>query len=253
MPVPSAKAKGLKRKRSPETDPPTALTPPPEPFWKRGGFQSAEEANAAFWDNLSKVPLCSRALEEFDRRNSLFARSGISSARTAVKSITRSAARSAALNLLSVQHGTVEECTNELKRFARRGGSDLRNLRGVRMNYAICMINANELYSIQNPSEHPLQATACHPRKTPTIPLRLPAGLEPKLGESLRTIPALSKILLNMAYTRMGTTTQMTVLRKSQVTEKRFSRDLHHRDYLFHRLSSSMKLLAILERKIIEL
>jgi hypothetical protein len=64
--VHASPVRGQKRKRPPEIDPTADSSPPYEPPWKKAGFRSAEEANVAFWNNLSKVPLCPRALKEFD-------------------------------------------------------------------------------------------------------------------------------------------------------------------------------------------
>lgn len=110
-------ARGHKRKRSPEVEDDT--TPPYDPPWKRGGFRSAEEANIAFWDNLSKVALFPHSLKEFDRRN---------------PPLVRPAAFVGSLDSTSL-----EGCSAQLKLFARRGGPDLRDLRGV------CMIQGDFL------------------------------------------------------------------------------------------------------------
>ena len=127
--------RGQKRKRSAEVDPATESTPPPEPLWKRAGFRSAEEANTAFWDNVSKVPLFPGALKEFDRRNSLAVGSSIKSAPRSTRRSTRSTARRAALvdQLVCQNSSASGDCAAQLKRFARRGGPDLHNLRGVLM------------------------------------------------------------------------------------------------------------------------
>ncbi|MCJ1246639.1 hypothetical protein MMC30_003848 [Trapelia coarctata] len=101
---------GQKRKRSPEIDSTLNSTPPYEPPWKRAGFLSADEANVAFWDNLSKVPLCPRALKEFDRRNRRLPRPTV---------LVDSWRDFIALKGYSVQ----------LKNFARRGGPGLDGLR----------------------------------------------------------------------------------------------------------------------------
>lgn len=134
MPMPAVNvstARGQKRKRSPEVDPES--TPPPEPQWKRAGFRSAEEANTAFWDNLSTVPLFPRALKELDRRNWLSVGPTTKSVARSAGPTTRPATRRAAqVNQLGRQRSTVlEDRAAQLKRFARRGGPDLHDLRGV--------------------------------------------------------------------------------------------------------------------------
>ncbi|KAL9116098.1 MAG: hypothetical protein Q9227_000467 [Pyrenula ochraceoflavens] len=121
---------GQKGKSSPENSsgdvPATKFTPPPEPLWKRAGFRSTEEANNAFWKKLSVVPLCSSALRELDRRNSL-ARRVIYTA-SSPGPTTRSATR----NATSVDRVVLVDRALQLKNFARRGGPDLRTLRGYR-------------------------------------------------------------------------------------------------------------------------
>jgi hypothetical protein len=61
-----------------------------------------------FWDNLSRVPLCRRALREFNRR------------------VDRPVASK------QWPERVIEgDLIKQLKRFARRGGPNLRNIRGV--------------------------------------------------------------------------------------------------------------------------
>jgi hypothetical protein len=111
---------GQKRKRPPEIDPTADSSPPYEPPWKKAGFRSAEEANVAFWNNLSKVPLYPRALKEFDRWNSLAASSTYEPV--------------AWMDPPDPQRSptALKSCSTQLlKRFARRGGPDLHDLRGV--------------------------------------------------------------------------------------------------------------------------
>src|SRR5439155_20585968 len=60
---------GRKRKRPViEEEQSVVKTPSPLPPWRRAKrpFQSQQEANAAFWDSLSRVWLTKRALEEFN-------------------------------------------------------------------------------------------------------------------------------------------------------------------------------------------
>ena len=124
-------ARGQKRKRAAED-----TTPPPVPQWKRAGFRSAEEAKIAFWDNLTSVPLCPSALREFDRRYRLSVGPASkcvagSTGRPAGR-VTRSAARrAAAVNPPVRQSIVLQERAGQLKHFARRGGPDLHDLRGV--------------------------------------------------------------------------------------------------------------------------
>src|SRR4051812_28424773 len=70
----------------------------------RGGLHEPSNFPPEFWDKLSKVPLTHRALRERDRRNDT---------------------HPAPKPLAPAVYAT------DLARFARRGGPDLRHLRGV--------------------------------------------------------------------------------------------------------------------------
>jgi hypothetical protein len=96
-------------------------TPSPLPPWRRAKrpFQSQQEANAAFWDCLSKVWLTKRALEEFNRRKARPARP---------------------VHPAPIDQRDWREISNSdrIKHFARHGGPELGNLRGVRPLSAVC-------------------------------------------------------------------------------------------------------------------
>lgn len=125
---------GQRRKRPLEVEPEHEHTLPPESQWKRAKFCSAQEARTAFWDNLSKVPLCPSALRELDRRNWLSSQSTSKSTPISTKRITRSATRATEIDQLDYQRSAaLKDRTPQLKRFARRGGPNLRDLRGVWM------------------------------------------------------------------------------------------------------------------------
>jgi hypothetical protein len=87
-----------------------------------------EEANIAFWDNLSKVTLFPHSLKEFDRRN---------------PPPVRPAALAGSLDSTSLKG-----CSAQLKRFARRGGPDLRDIRGVCMTEVTFWIIADRTLSV---------------------------------------------------------------------------------------------------------
>ena len=109
-----------KRKRSAtEEEHSTIATNSPQPPWERAKrpFQSRQEANTAYWDSLSKLWLTRRALKELNRQN----RQTASPVRTG---IIRRPDRSG-------EPAALEDCSSQLKRFARQGGPDLRDLRGV--------------------------------------------------------------------------------------------------------------------------
>ncbi|MCJ1423861.1 hypothetical protein MMC29_001746 [Sticta canariensis] len=90
----------------------------PQPPWKRAknAFQSRQEANTTYWDSLSKLWLTRRALKELNRRN----RQTVSPVRSG---IIRRPDRSG-------EPAALENCSSQVKRFARQGGPDLRDLRG---------------------------------------------------------------------------------------------------------------------------
>ena len=109
-----------KRKRTAtEEEHSTIATNSPQPPWKRAKrpFQSRQEANTAYWDSLSKLWLTRCALKELNRRN----RQTVSPVRTG---ITRRPDRSG-------ETAALENCSSQFKCFARQGGPDLRDLRGV--------------------------------------------------------------------------------------------------------------------------
>jgi hypothetical protein len=95
------------------------------------GFQPP----AAFWDNLSKIWLTKRALRELDRRNSqahsLYRRlhRPVTRLGLAEWKRTHQPPQSAADFLC---HCT-STCLKDIERFARHGGPDLSDLRGVRI------------------------------------------------------------------------------------------------------------------------
>jgi hypothetical protein len=71
-----------------------------------------------FWDNLSQVPLCRGALREFDRRT----------------------VRPIATHKPLVRSALKEDLVKQLKRYARHGGPDLRDIRGVGRVYDNSML-----------------------------------------------------------------------------------------------------------------
>ena len=112
-----------KRKQKTEApDPHPQLSAKPQKKSRRSRNRTPPE----FWDNLSQVPLCRRALREFNRR--------------AVRpTIPKPRGR-------SVLKGDLVE---QLKRFARHGGPDLHDIRGVSLVYAM-ENHANSFLSIQD-------------------------------------------------------------------------------------------------------
>ena len=79
--------------------------------------QSQQETDTVYWDSLSKLWLTRRALDELDRRN-----------RQKASPVRPTVARDLGLG---DEIGQLENHLTQLKRFARHGGPDLRELGGV--------------------------------------------------------------------------------------------------------------------------
>jgi len=107
---PGEEFRGRHRKRKLTVDAAATTDPDHQPPVKRRrpSRQSRSRTPPEFWDNLSRIPLCRRALREFNRRR----------ARSPVPQPP----------VLSDINGHL---VKQLKRFARRGGPDLRDIRGV--------------------------------------------------------------------------------------------------------------------------
>lgn len=134
----------LKRGRSVvEEDPATTLTLSPQPPWKRvrRPFESQQKAITAFWDSLSQVSLTRHALKEHNRRN-----------RSAAELYTPAPEKPSDLGKGVGDH---------IKRFARHGGPNLGDLRGVSM-----VLLSTELMSLTLSSSAPRThcSTAQHSR-----------------------------------------------------------------------------------------
>jgi hypothetical protein len=94
---------------------------------------------SVFWDNLSKVWLTRNALRELDRRNNQAARSAHKQRqRQVLKPLTRAAlAKWKKENLQTIQPAVdflnccTSRCLKDIQEFARLGGPDLSELRGV--------------------------------------------------------------------------------------------------------------------------
>lgn len=99
----------LKRKREQPVEDTREAGHQASPPQKRLQPTRPKPTPAEFWDNLSEVPLCKRALRELDRR-----------------SVQRIVSKPLAQPIQTRQR------TEEIKRFARCGGPDIRDLRGVR-------------------------------------------------------------------------------------------------------------------------
>ncbi|KAL7917979.1 hypothetical protein ACQKWADRAFT_265137 [Trichoderma austrokoningii] len=93
-------AKPQERKRERSDEPPRQSSSQPV---KRPKHPDQDNFSPAFWDNLSKIFLTRRALRELDRRNNARPRS---------------------------EKAAPELSTTDVNRYSRRGGPDLRHLRG---------------------------------------------------------------------------------------------------------------------------
>ena len=115
---------GQKRQQDTTEQQSTASATLSQPRWKRAKtpFKSRKEANTAYWDSLSKLWLTRRALRELDRRN----RQTANSVRTRITSRPNLSGELAS-----------ENRSSEIKRFARHGGPDLQDLRGVSLTRVI--------------------------------------------------------------------------------------------------------------------
>ena len=92
---------------------PAVLHPPQKKAKRR--HQSQQETNTVYWNSLSKLWLTRRALDELDRRNRHRA----------------SPVKSTSTRGLDLGDEPGLNLSKQLKRFARHGGPDLRDLGGV--------------------------------------------------------------------------------------------------------------------------
>jgi hypothetical protein len=104
-----------KRERTVDATSTEEPAPQPQPPAKRQKRSSPirNETPPEFWDSLSRVPLCRRALREFNQR--------------AIHPIVPEQ---------RAKRGVEDSLVKQLKRFARRGGPDLRMIRGVSQVHA---------------------------------------------------------------------------------------------------------------------
>jgi hypothetical protein len=105
------RSQNRKRKRAFEAVPTTELESQPQQTPAKRPKQSHSSRSKTppeFWDKLSRVPLCRRALREFDRRT--------------IRPITPQQ---------RAKRDVEDSQVKQLQRFARRGGPDLRCIRGV--------------------------------------------------------------------------------------------------------------------------
>lgn len=129
---------------------------PRQPLSKRKKYRSPQP-QPAFWDNLSKSWLTKRALRELDRRNAQSASNSPSPTQRPHQTLTRHALtelkKYGQPNQLTP--GLLYDCSpsslKDIKLFARHGGPNLTDLRGVRRYHQIPTGASDDhiLYSIR--------------------------------------------------------------------------------------------------------
>jgi hypothetical protein len=119
---------------NPRKRPPSGQRPPVSTKQKLN-HPNGYHPPAAFWDNLSKIWLTRRALEEFDRRNTQPTHRSRSDCRVTRRAVAEWKDKKEnwepiqpAADFLTCCSGG---CLDEIKLLARHGGPDLSDLRGV--------------------------------------------------------------------------------------------------------------------------
>jgi hypothetical protein len=163
---------------------------PPEPPVKRQKRSQRSATPPEFWDNLSRVPLCRRALREFNRRT-----------------FQPIAAEPSAPSILGEGQAKI------LKRFARHGGPNLRDIRGVGCVYA--MENHTNLPQYPVPRIHSSSTMSSSQSRigTGSDPSNAPSQSTRKSTLSSRD-PAFEQALIDVGVYPMDINIQM--MRRSQ-------------------------------------
>lgn len=113
----------------------------------------------AFWDSLSKICLTKYALREVDRRNGLVQQSP--QKQQLHRPVTRGflaefkKSRTPAPSADQLLSGCATERRKDLQAFARHGGPDLSDIRGVRNRCSLYLIQANETVQCPEPYNSP--------------------------------------------------------------------------------------------------
>jgi len=159
---------GQKRRRGAiEEEHSTTATPPLPRKKALRHRQSQQETNTAYWDSLSKLWLTRRALDELDRRN----RQRASPVRTTV-----------ARDLdLGDEPDLLKNLSKQLKRFARHGGPDLRDLGGVSL---ASKMSESLLISFFQYREPPTANSTAHVMPSKQSSSRTQSGSRNTLGDS---------------------------------------------------------------------
>jgi hypothetical protein len=185
-----------KRKRTVDatsTEEPESQPQPPVKRQKRSS-PARSETPPEFWDKLSRVPLCRRALREFYRR--------------AVQPVVPEQ---------RVKRDVADNLVKQLKRFARRGGPDLRMIRGV------SPVHAGEdyvdFYSTQSRNHKIRWARSVLDPADPADPASL--VLETRLRSRLRIRPKMPPSNRNLLTMESIRTTEV----QNRITGKRYRSD----------------------------
>jgi hypothetical protein len=131
--------------------------PPPESAQPVSKKQKLNHPNgyhppAAFWDNLSKIWLTRRALEEFDRRNTQPTHRSRSDRRVTRRAVAEWKDKEENWEPIQPAADFLTRCSggglDEIKLLARHGGPDLSDLRGVRIARLPSLVTLTILLSI---------------------------------------------------------------------------------------------------------
>ena len=119
-----------KRRRTDQQHPQLDETPRLVTKRRKISYPKNNKPPPAFWDGLSVIPLTQAALKEFDRRTTeIFRSTSCGSSNRRHQPITRALIAKWKSEHL---HKSLSRLSDEEKRFARLGGPDLTDLRGVR-------------------------------------------------------------------------------------------------------------------------
>ena len=158
--MPEPQLSNPRKRQCPGQDPfqPNKTSQPLSKRQKLIHFTDGYQPPAAFWDNLSKLWLTRRALRELDRRNT---QPASNPSRLSYQQPHRPVTRSAVVELQKNRH-TIQSapdflcycalsCLKDIKIFARHGGPDLADLRGVCVaKYLLVLKVDHPFFSVRN-------------------------------------------------------------------------------------------------------
>lgn len=118
---------------------------------RKRSHPSGSRLPPAFWDNLSKIDLTRRALEELDRRNTQAALDSQPPYQRPARRITRHVLAELKKSAQPLTPPAEYLChcgtsgLRNIKRTARHDGPDLSDLRGVRRQFVLCSLNTDNI------------------------------------------------------------------------------------------------------------